>query len=398
MPAGAIRTSGGIHKETGGNVMSQYDAFNRILASLHDAMLDDAHWPATAALIDDACRATGNGLIVGEGSGDDVRIFFAGIYHRGQRRQDLERQYFQLYYPLDERLPRLRQLPDSRLVHIPDLFTDAELKTSAVYNEWLQRCGARNGLNTRLDGPGGSRIIWTLGDPLAGSGWGSAQTRMIKRLLPHIRQFVQIRHALAGAEALGASLSGLLDNVRLGVIHLDRRGRILEANSRARRLLRKGDGLFDPDGFLRARLPADNARLERLLGRALPVFGDRVPGRGSMTVRRPPARPRLAVHITPVAVHQTDFGRQRVAALVLVVDPASRPRVDASLVAEALGLTPSQSQVAAMLAAGRTVRDIALMTDRQENAVYKHLKQMYRKLGISRQADLVRLVLSRTEF
>ena len=190
MPPGAIRTSGGIHQETGGNVMSQSDAFNRILASLRDAMLDDTHWAATAALIDDALRATGNGLVVGEGAGDEVRIFFAGMYLRGQRRQDLERQYFDLYYPVDERLPCLRQLADSRLVHVSDLFSDAELKTSAVYNEWLQHCGARNGLNTRLDGPHGSRILWTLGDPLAGSGWGSAHIDMMQGLLPHIRKEV----------------------------------------------------------------------------------------------------------------------------------------------------------------------------------------------------------------
>ena len=54
--------------------------------------------------------------------------------------------------------------------------------------------------------------------------------------------------------------------------------------------------------------------------------------------------------------------------------------------------------MAALLATGSTVRDIAATTGRQENAVYKHLKQTYRKLGISRQADLVRLVLSHTTF
>ena len=379
--------------------MSQLDTFDRILASLHDAMLDDAHWAATSLLIDQACGVKGNALVVGKGrSQEDGQIFLARFCYRGERYEDREQWYFDLYYPWDERVPRVAQLPDSRLVHITDLYTARELKTSPAYNEALPRGGFQHGLNARLDGADGSSIVWTLADSTEPDGWGSAQTRMIERLLPHIRQYVQVRQALASAEALGTSLAELLDNTRLGIIHLDRRGRILEANSRARRLLRKGDGLFDPDGFLRARLPADNARLERLLGRALPVFGDRVPGSGSMTVRRPPGRPRLAVHITPVGARQADFGRQRVAALVLVVDPASRPRVDAGLVAEALGLTPSESQVAALLAAGSSVRDIATATGRQENAVYKHLKQMYRKLGISRQADLVRLVLSRTEF
>ena len=34
--------------------MSPYDTFERILASLHDAVFDDARWPATSALIDAA--------------------------------------------------------------------------------------------------------------------------------------------------------------------------------------------------------------------------------------------------------------------------------------------------------------------------------------------------------
>ena len=376
--------------------MNQFDTFGSVLATLHEATIDDAHWPSASALIDDALGATGNGLVVGEGSGDDVCIFFAGIYQRGQRRQDLERDYFHHYYSLDERLPRLRQLPDSRLANVTDLFAEAELKTSPVYNEWLRRCGARSGLSTRLDGPAGSRILWTLGDPVEGNSWGSAQVAMIQGLLPHIRQFVRVRHALAGAEVLGTTLSALLDNPRLGIIHLDWRGRIGEANDRARDLLRHGDGLHDRDGSLGAWLSKDHARLERLVRRALVTSGGQVPSGGSMAVRRAPGLLPLSVHVTPVSTHQTDFGRWPVAALVLVVDPSSRPQVDAGLVAEALGLTPGQSEVAALLAAGSSVRDIAEATGRQVNAVHKHLKQTYKRLGISRQAELVRLVLSRT--
>ena len=252
--------------------MSQYDTFDRILTLLHEAMLDDAHWPTTSALIDEACGMTGNELVVGEGSGSDVRILSARFYYRGERRQDLERTYFEVYHPWDERLPRLRQLPDSRVAHVTELYTDKELKTSATYNECLPHSGTQNGLNVRLDGPNGSRIVWALADPVEAGGWHADQIEMIHRLLPHIRQFVQVRRVIAGAEALGGSLSKLLDNTRVGVIHLDWRGRIIEANDRARDTLRQGDGLFDEDGFLHARLQADNACLETLLGQALPTL------------------------------------------------------------------------------------------------------------------------------
>ena len=44
--------------------MGDQDAFERTLASLHDAMLDNARWPGASALIDEACGLTGNDLIV----------------------------------------------------------------------------------------------------------------------------------------------------------------------------------------------------------------------------------------------------------------------------------------------------------------------------------------------
>ena len=216
---------------------------------------------------------------------------------------------------------------------------------------------------------------------------------MIERILPHLRQYVKVRTVISGALALGSSLSGLLDNTRVGVIHLDQQGRILEANDRARGILRQGTGLFDEDGFARARLPSDNDRLQHLLGQALPRYGEAAAG-GSLMVRRPSGQPRLAVHISPVETAREDFGLKSVAVLVLVVDPASRSRIDPAVVASALDLTPSQSEVAVMLAEGLSVHAIAAATGRQPSTVRQFLKQIYKRQGLTGRADLVRLVLS----
>ena len=77
-------------------------------------------------------------------------MVFVGHYYRGQRREDLEREYLEVYHPIDERVPRLRQLPDSRLVHVTELYTAEELKTSPTYNEIMLRCDHQDSLNVRL--------------------------------------------------------------------------------------------------------------------------------------------------------------------------------------------------------------------------------------------------------
>ena len=375
--------------------MSEREAFERVLALLHKAALDDTRWPTASALLDDALHVHGNSFAVGDVlPGEDILFYFAGIFLRGERRHELEREYFEYYYPMDERVPRVRQLSDSQLIHMSDLYSEEELKTSMVYNDYLNRVHAQNSMNFRLDGPDGASIAWIVHDPVDGNGWSSTQLGSIRRLLPHLRQYVSVRQALAGAGALGASLTELLDTTGLGVIQLDRRGRIQDLNDRVRELLRTGDGLFDKSGFLFARRPEDNAAFQRLLKRALPLFKAQGVG-GSMMVKRASALP-LVLHVNPVDQQGTDFRVWPVAALVLVVDPESRTRIDPSIAGATLDLTVTESRVAVLLAEGMSVREVAVAKGRKESTIRWHVKNILNKLGLSRQADLVRLLLPLT--
>ena len=376
--------------------MSDQDAFDRILAALYDAMLDDASWPAASALIDEACGAQGNALAVGEGPKDDIRITSIGLYYRGQRHKALEREYLDIYHPIDECVPRFRQLPDSHLTHIAALYTTQELQTSPAYNEMLPRASRQDSVNVRLVEPDGSYIIWTIADPVAPDGWQSPQLALLRGLLPHLRQFVRVRQTLTRAETLEAAGTNLLGNPRLGVIYLDQHGGIMEANDRGRNLLRRDDGLSDPGGRLQATVPTEQDRLTQLVAHALPTAA--TPASGSMLLRRASLLPPFVVHVTPVGGPRLDFGARRVAALVLLVEPTYQPCLDPALVARTLDLTPAESHIAVWLAEGRSVRDIAVTTGRQEGTVYWHTKRIYHKLSISRQTDLVRLVLSVAEF
>ena len=372
--------------------MNPDDAFERILEALYEAALDDARWPAATALMEEAVGASGNALIVCEGF-DDARLLFARFLRHGEDVEELGRRYFDIYYPHDEAVPRIRGLPHGQLVRSADLYTEDERKTSPTYNESLPFSGSEKGMFVRFDGPDGQRIIWNLGNPVGGE-WQSDRLRLLERVLPHVHRSILIRQALAAADALGSGLAGLLDNDRIGVVQLDRGGRVLEANGPALEILRRGDGLFDRGGALDAVLPADRSRLRRLVGRALPAVWGEPPGGGSMTVQCPSGRSRLGLHVSPVGDAEADFGGRRVAALVLLVDPARRPRIDAHRVAKTLGLTPSEGRMAALLAEGRRVSEIAAATGWSVNYVRWLVQQVYRKQGVSGQVALVRQVLT----
>lgn len=373
--------------------MSQRDTFGRLIESLNRSILDDRHWPATSGLIDAACGTTGNRLVVGTDTADGVQLDFVSFNQRGERRADLERLYFERYYGIDERVPRLRRLADGQLAHVRSLYTERERKASVTYNEVVLPHGLGDSLNVRLHGPAGLRLAFLVGNTVEPGGWTSTQIDTVRAVVPHVRQFARVRQALATARALGSSMAELLHTNGIGIAELDRRGRIGACNDLARGLLRRADGLRDEDRFLRAALPADDARLQRVLASALPAAGSPAVG-GATSMARPSQGPPLVVSVTPVAAR--DDGWLGCAAALVLVETAERhpPRIAPRRLGAALGLSPEQARLAVAVAQGRSVRDIAEAAGSTENAVRMRLKRIYRRAGVPGQPALVRLVLS----
>ena len=166
----------------------------------------------------------------------------------------------------------------------------------------------------------------------------------------------------------------------------------IEANNRARAILRRADGLVDRAGYLRAQVAADDPRLGNLLSSVLD--SGRPATTGSIAVERTPKRPRLAVHLSPIDVD----GRGSSSVALLRSHSLSirraRGAFDVDQVAVPLGLTRAGSRVAVALAEGASVRDIATGTGRKESSVRWLIMNIHSKLDISPNADLVQMVLT----
>ena len=151
--------------------------------------------------------------------------------------------------------------------------------------------------------------------------------------------------------------------------------------------------MSDRGGFLRALIPEDNHALQKLLARVVPhLRGQGVAG--STMVQCKSGLARLIVHVNPIGGQHMDFRPQGVAALVVVIDPASRLRIDPEPVVSIFGLTLMEGQVAVLLAEGKTVREIAHVLGRKESTVRWHMKHIFAKLRVSRQVELVQVVLA----
>ena len=374
--------------------MTTQDAFERTLALLYEAALTDGKWVSAAASINDVIGTNGHSLSYANPSPpDNPEVYLSRFFVGRERRADHEELYFRDYYWRDEAIPRLHGLRDGELAYRSDLYTDQEKKTSVVYNELRRPNETENGLYVGLDGLDGGAVVLSLGNSTEDGSWGHGQIRTIRRLAPHLRHFARVRHAMANAGALSASLTALLENGRSGFVQLNGRGRILEANDRARDILLKRDGLSDAGGTLVARLPGENAELQRLLAGALIPHGAQGAG-GSVKITRTKTRTPLVLEICPVRTGGAGRRARDIAVLVLLVDPAARPRIDPAFAAAVLGLSPAESRVAVDLAAGQTIAGIAVELGCGESTVRTHVRRIYRKLAVHKQTDLVRRIMS----
>ena len=190
---------------------------------------------------------------------------------------------------------------------------------------------------------------------------------------------------LSGGEGFAA---GLVDHRQVGLIGLDCSGVIVQSNDRGREILSREDGLRDQSGRLRAQRPEDVEALESLLESVLASDIDDRVGGWTAVGRWPEQRP-LTVYVSRVG-----GGQAGVAAVVVVVDPWQPTRLSPEQVAASLRLTPAESRVAVALAEGLTIGQIAEATGRTVPTVRSLVQRALEKTYCSRQAHLVRLVLS----
>lgn len=373
--------------------MSNSELFDDVVANLQKAVLDPSKWPRAFALIDKAIGIHGNSTVFGTGdSWNEIRLFFFWHYRDGERQLELEKRYLRDYYANDERVPRLRRLPENKIVHIRDLYTESELKKSPAFNEAMAIAKGQDGFNVRLAAPDDSRIVWSASDPSDAEGWSTAKMELIRGMLPHLRHAIWAHHTLIGAGLLTSTLANLLDATGLGIIQLDGRGRILDVNDRSKKLLLDGTSLFDRNGFLFARGTKNNKKLQKLLSRAIPSSTSIGYGGTAKFDRWP--NPPLLVQVHPVQASQAEPRTWSVGALVVINDLPGRPDFDMKLIARTLNLTEMESRVAVMLAKGLSVPVIAKQLGRQESTIRHHIKRMFTKHDLSRQAELINLVRS----
>ena len=106
---------------------------------------------------------------------------------------------------------------------------------------------------------------------------------------------------------------------------------------------------------------------------------------GRMLVGRRGGRVAYILTVAPLGVYE------RPLAMILVADPDTRAPSEMDL-AEFFGLSPAERWVAAALLAGKKLREVAADSGVQITTARTQLSSVLRKVGVTRQAELIRVL------
>jgi DNA-binding CsgD family transcriptional regulator len=306
-----------------------------------------------------------------------------------------QRRYAEHYASVNVWVQRSEPLLQPSLVLASDnLIQDSELVKTEFYNDYLRPQGIFYGLGGTVTQEDSLRSFVTSVRSKPSGVFEATDQSLLRDLMPHLQTAVRLRREIAGLETQLSCLSKTLDNVPQGLLVADPSGRILFMNRRAETTLRAKDGLWVASDGIRAHRTEDTARLRELLARAADTStGNGTHAGGALSISRPGQRRSLKIMIAPLP-SSPNRGQHGPAALLLISAPEQSTPTDATLLQKLLDLTPMEARLTAAIVEGRTVKEFAEEAGISMNTARTHLKSVFAKTGVSRQAALVQFVLT----
>lgn len=217
--------------------------------------------------------------------------------------------------------------------------------------------------------------------------------RLLARLMPHIAQSLRVTQRLDLLTERRHVLQDVLSRLTHAVMLVDRRGRLVFANTAAEDLISTERRLTLQQGRVSASSAAVDAALQAALARAISDVSDDQRGIEELVVPRDERRPLLlsVVPTTRDAAYRLDPDL-RVAAMIVITDPEARPWSRLDGVIRAYGLTPAEGRILDALADGDGLDTAADRLGVTRATVKTHLNRILAKTGTTRQNQLVRLV------
>lgn len=357
--------------------------FSDALAKLYLATTDGSQWTTALNAIEDHTGSVGAVIDFIPKETGSAPVTIAGRFTAEQCAL-----YAQNYQPICRRIAYGMSHPELSL-HYDGLFIcEAEMDVDPVY-DWLASHGLRYYIGGSLADTDRHHLYFSLQRSPKQGHVQRADIQLFAHVCRHVSVAAQIASRLGTLEAHRQFSLAILESLPQAIFALGDNGQILLANSSGEGLLQEGDG-FRNSRTLSARHPEDQLALDRTIrSAAFPMTGF---AGGWVRLSRASGRLPYAVFIAPLVTEDEGLARTQARVLAVVHDPMARLGPSTEMLSIVYGLTPSEAGLARALACGHDLASASAMLGTALGTSRAHLKPIFRKLGVNRQAELVRLL------
>jgi DNA-binding CsgD family transcriptional regulator/PAS domain-containing protein len=273
-----------------------------------------------------------------------------------------------------------------RVVIEHDVSTEEERRTGAYHNEWLRPWDLPWWAAVGFPAGNSQYALALLRNTKQGP-FTPAEADILATWRPHLTRAVSLARLVSQGRA--DSVLEVLQLLDRAAFILDATGRVEQFNPSAEAMLKREFKLRQ--GKLRTRDRKDDVALQRLLAAVLtPHFPSGSDSEGPILASGLQGR-RLLIEALPIVGLLSDvFANTR--ALLIVTELDARPVAQEERLRQIFRLSGAQAAVAARLAAGSELSDIADSLKIARGTARNHLKAVFQKTGARRQSELTSLI------
>ncbi|MTV36301.1 helix-turn-helix transcriptional regulator [Duganella radicis] len=354
---------------------------NEAIHAIYQSVLEAEPWRSSMALISEYMGCTSTTIVVRPSSSTDLGYL---VCHptNGKEFETAYKTKWHLFDPFVN-------LPHERVVLISDVMTDRVWQDSSFFQDYLRfgmPADADHGMGVDMVTSAGTVSRLRLYRYPELPPFSQEDKRRLSMLVPHIKQALTLTAQMTRNEAVREIYEEGLDRLNIGVLVLDEHAQLLRANPVACHLLAAGDGLRLVGRELETCTPAETRELRRLLTDAGTV--------AAMSLSRPSGRRKMAAVVRRIPMVEESDGRCRPTHAIFLRDPDAQARPAQEIARQLFDFTPAEANFSIELVNGLSLDDAAVKLGIRRNTARAHLRAIFMKAGVTRQSELVRVLLN----
>jgi DNA-binding CsgD family transcriptional regulator len=367
--------------------MKEHQGLTQLIGDIYDAALDSSRWPTVLGKIASFTGGQAAGLL----SKDSISKS-GNIHYQSGVDPYFVRLYSEIYWKFDP----VASLPDrdvEQIVSVPDLMPYDEFRAGRFYREWAQPQGWIDAANAVLEKSATSCAYLSVIRSSAAGMVDDQMRRCMHLIVPHVRRAVRTGKVIDLSQAEAATFADILDGLSPAIFLVDAEGQIVHGNAAGRSVLEKCDVLRAVHG----RLTAIDSQVDQPLHAAFVAAAKNeteTAGKGSAFPMKGRAGERYVAHVLPLTAGEKRKAgtASNVVAALFVRKAELEAEPSSEVIGKTYKLTPTELRVLRAIVNVGGVRQVAGNLGVADTTIKTHLGRLFEKTGVSRQADLVKLV------